>query len=169
MALLYDPGTFMPHSTADFDEASWMLTWSDGPWHLHDVELGGTVYLVRAGSTQRIVWETRVTQAFGVPYEAVGDLANEVLIRWGLIIETPQMAPGGFCIGWRAEPVARLDRGPQPPPELIVPEEGEVLDLDGFQQSTHMSVPFHLGLFLPPDPDVVCTGRPPMGWFGPNR
>ena len=61
----------MPKSTTDFDNASWMLTWGDGPWHLHDVELGGTVYLVRAGSTQRIVWETRVTLAFGVPYEAV--------------------------------------------------------------------------------------------------
>lgn len=95
MALLYDPGTFMPESTTDFDQSSWMLTWRDGPWHLHDIELGSTVYLVRAGSTQRIVWETRVTQAFGVPYEAIGDLANEVFLRWGLVIETPQMARAG--------------------------------------------------------------------------
>ena len=29
MALLYDPGAFMPKSTTDFDEASWMLTWRD--------------------------------------------------------------------------------------------------------------------------------------------
>ena len=169
MALLYDPGTFMPKSTNDFEEASWMLTWRDGPWHLHDVELGGTVYLVRAGTVQRIVWETRVTQAFGVPYEAAHDLANEVLIRWGLIIQTPQMSPGGFCIGWRAEPVARLDRGPQPPPEHLIAEDGDVVDLDGFQQSTHMSVAFHHRWGLPPDPAVMCTGRPPMGWFGPNR
>lgn len=169
MALLYDPGTFMPKSTTDFEESSWMLTWRDGPWHLHDVEPGGTVYLVRAGATQRIVWETRVTHAFGVPYEAVDDLANEVFVRWGLIIQTPQMAPGGFCIGWRAEPVARLDRGPQPLPEDLITEDGDMLDLDGFQQSTHMSAAFHLRWGLPPDPDVMCTGRPPMGWFGPDR
>jgi hypothetical protein len=62
MALLYDPGTFMP--TTDFDQSSWMLTWRDGPWHLHDIELGSTAHL-RAGSTQRIVWETRVTQCSG--------------------------------------------------------------------------------------------------------
>lgn len=169
MALLYDPGTFMPESTTDFDQSSWMLTWRDGPWHLHDIELGSTVYLVRAGSTQRVVWETRVTQAFGVPYEAIGDLANEVFLRWGLVIETPQMAQGGFCIGWRAEPIARLDRGPQPLPEHFVVNPDEALDLDGFQQSAHMSAAFRRQWGLPEDPDVFCTGRPPMGWFGPSR
>ena len=136
MALLYDPGTYMPESAADFAASSWMLTWHDGPWHLHDVEVGGTVYLVRAGSTQPIVW---------------------------------QMAPDGFCIGWRAEPVARFDRGPQPLAEHMTPEEGDVLDLDGFQRSPHMSTAFHHRWGLPPDPDVVCTGRPPMGWFGQPR
>lgn len=169
MALLYDPGRYMPESATDFAASSWMITWNDGPWHVHDVEVGGTVYLVRAESTQRIVWETRVTQAFGVPYEAVGDLANEVLIRWGLIIETPEMATGGFCIGWRAEPIARLDRGPQPLAEHTTLDDDEVLDLDGFQQSPHMSTAFHHRWGLPPDPDVVCTGRPPIGWFGQPR
>ena len=169
MALLYDPGSFMPSSAADFDETSWMLTWTDGPWHLHDIEPGGTVYLVRAGATQRIIWETRVTHSFAVPYEAVGDLATEVFIRWGLIIQTPNMTPGGFCIGWRAEPITRLDRGPRRLPEHLVPDADETLDLDGFQQSAHMPSAFHHRWGLPPDPDVMCTGRPPMGWFGPGR
>ena len=169
MALLYDPGKFMPTSAGDFDESSWMITWRNGPWHLHDVELGGTVYLVRAGSTQRIVWDTRVTHGFAVPYEALGGLANEVFIRWGLIIETPAMSPGGFCIGWRAEPIARLDRAPQPLPEHVITDEDDVLELDGFQQSTHMSKAFHQRWGLPPDPDVMCSGPPPMGWFGPKR
>ena len=121
MVLMYDPGKYMPQSTDDFREVSWMATWDTGPWHLHDVEPGGTVFLVRAGPTQEVVWKTRVTQSFGVPYEAVNDLANEVLRRWGLVIETPKMDPGGYCIGWRAEPIDRLDRGPYPLPDYIVP------------------------------------------------
>lgn len=175
MALLYDPGTFMPTSLTEFSVASWMLTWNDGPWHLHDVEPGGTVYLVRAGTTQRIVWETRVTHSFGVPYESVGDLAGEVLRRWNLVIETPRMTPGGFCIGWQAEPVERLDRGPQPlptdvvPAEDAVPAEDDVLDLDGFQQSALMPDAFRRRWGLPPDPDVECDRRTHVGWFGPTR
>ena len=35
MALLHDPGKFMPRTIADFDGASWMITWTDGPWHLY--------------------------------------------------------------------------------------------------------------------------------------
>lgn len=167
MALLYDPGTFMPHSTADVAGSSWMLTWDSGPWHLHDLEPGGTVFLVRAGNIQRIVWETRVTHSFAVPYEGVADLAMEVLSRWGLVIETPKMNPGGFCIGWRAEPVARLDRTPCPLPEHLSPDDGEVLDLDGFQQSALMTEAFRHRWSLPADPDVLCAGRSPIGWFGP--
>lgn len=74
--------------------------------------------------------------------------------------------PGGFCVGWRAEPVARLDRGPQQPAAQVAPQEGDVLDLDGFQQSPHMSTAFHHRWGLPPDHDVVCSTRPPIGWFG---
>ena len=56
MALLYDPGRYMPETAADFDGSSWMLTWDDGPWHVHDVEVGGTVYLVpsRSDATHRL-------------------------------------------------------------------------------------------------------------------
>ena len=112
MALLYDPGTFMPRHHDEFSWMSWMMTWPTGPWHLHDLMPGGTVYLVRAGSTQRIMWETTVVRSFAVPYEAVGSLAAEVWLRWGLTIDTRNLNAGGFCIGWQAEPVALLDRGP---------------------------------------------------------
>ena len=57
MSYLYDPGRFMPASVGQFDGASWLISWSDGPWHLHDVMPGGTVYLVDV-QAQRIVWPT---------------------------------------------------------------------------------------------------------------
>lgn len=158
MALLYDPGTFMPTSFDAFEQASWMITWTDGPWHLHDLEIGGTVFLVRAGAEQCIEWETRVTQSFAVPYEGIDDLAAEVFHRWGLVIETPDMSPGGFCIGWRAEPVARPHRYALPLPEGTVPGDDDVLDLDGFQQSAYMSDAFHHRWDLPPEGEVFCTG-----------
>ena len=109
-----------------------------------------------------------MTHSFAVPYEGIGDLAIEVLRRWGLVIETPDMSPGGFCIGWQAEPVARLDRGPVPPHEGRPIGDDDALDLDGFQQSTHMSDAFHERWGLPPDEDVFCTGRPSLGWFPRN-
>ena len=82
MALLYDPGHLMPADPSDFAAMSWLISWPDGPWHLHDVEVGGTVLLVDSGPAQRIVWETRVTHSFAVPYESVNDLAVEILRRW---------------------------------------------------------------------------------------
>jgi hypothetical protein len=168
MALLYDPGTFMPRSENDFAESSWMLTWSDGPWHLHDVEPGGTVYLVRAGTEQRIVWQTRVTHCFLVPYEAVSDLAVEVRKRWGLVIQTPKMNPGGFCIGWRAEPLAHLDRGPVVPAAEFILSEDESLELTGFQQSEQMTYAFRRHWGLPAEPEVFCAGAK-LGWLGPVK
>jgi len=168
MVLLYDPGKYMPESADDFSGTSWMITWATGPWHLHDVEPGGTVFLVRAGATQEVVWKTRVTHSFGVPYEAVHDLANEVLLRWGLAIETPKMSPGGYCIGWRAEPIVRLDRGPRPLPEHMVPADDDMLDLDGFQQSDQMSAAFLHRWGVASEADVMCSGRPIIGWLGPS-
>ena len=72
MAFLYDPGDRMPELAADFESMSWLLSWGDGPWHLHDLEVGGTVLLVDVAA-QQIVWETRVTHMVAVPYESVGD------------------------------------------------------------------------------------------------
>jgi hypothetical protein len=167
VALLYDPGKYMPDSEEAFDSMSWMLTWPDGPWHLHDVEPGGSVYLVRAGSVQEIVWETRVTHTFGVPYEALGDLANEVFVRWGLVIETPKMSPGGYCIGWRAAPVQKLDRGPQHRSDRLTTGDGENLDLTGFQETADMSAAFRDRWSLLAEPDLICAGRPVLGWSGP--
>ena len=66
---VYDPGDLMPTAPGDFAWSSWLISWPDGPWHLHDVEVGGTVLLVDSGPAQRIVWETRVTHSFGVPLE----------------------------------------------------------------------------------------------------
>ncbi len=164
MALLHDPGIRMPAHESDFSETSWLISWPDGPWHVHDVEVGGTVLLVDA-SSQRIVWETRVTHSFAVPYESVDDLAVEILRRWGLVVEVPEMVPGGFAIGWRAEPVARLDRGPI---DGVMGVDGEDLSLTGFQQTEHMSDAFNRRWSIGDEPEVFCTGRPPMGWFGPN-
>lgn len=166
MALLYDPGKYMPTEEDDFRWTSWMITWPDGPWHLHDLEIGGTVYLV-SEEAQRIVWETRVTQTFAVPYEAVNGLAAEVLIRWGLTIETPDMSPGGFCMGWRAEPIGRLDRRPAAIPDHLIAVDDETLGLDLFQQSAHMSDAFRRRWGLAQEPEVFCDGRPAIGWFGP--
>jgi hypothetical protein len=163
MALLYDPGPFMPTSEGDFEKSSWMLTWDSGPWHLHDVEVGGAVFLVRAGDEQRLVWETRVTHWFAVPYEGLLDLSHEILIRWGLAISTPTMSPGGFCMGWRAEPVARVDREPSPMPDEVGGDD--VLGLTGFQQTAHESPAFRRRWGFENEPDTLCSG-PKLGWFG---
>lgn len=171
MPLLYDPGIFMPTREDDFPETSWMVTWPDGPWHLHDTDPGGTVYLVRAADVQRIVWETRVVRSFAVPYESVDSLAAEVMCRWGLAIQTDDMSPNGFCIGWQAEPVARLDRGPLPmtdPASASADLEGVVIstDLDGFQFGLELTATFRTRWQLPDDDNILCGGREPIGWFG---
>ena len=46
MALLHDPGIRMPAHPSDFRSMSWLISWPDGPWHVHDLEVGGTVLLV---------------------------------------------------------------------------------------------------------------------------
>jgi hypothetical protein len=111
VALLFDPGVFMPRSEDDFAACSWVVAWSSGPWHLHDVRPGGTVLLVDA-SRQRIVWHTRVTRCYAVPYEGAESLAFETKRRWNLLPDVTELPPQGFAIGWQAEPVERLDRGP---------------------------------------------------------
>jgi hypothetical protein len=165
MALLYDPGTRMPVASSDFPTMSWLISWEDGPWHVHDLEVGGTVLLVDSGPAQRIIWETRVTHSFAVPYESVGDLAVEIFRRWGLIVETPEMVPGGFGVGWRAECVARLDR--EALDVAPIAGDGEDFRLTGFQESEHMSDAFNATWAIGDQPEVFCTGRPSLGWFGP--
>ena len=168
MVLLYDADGRMPDAPDDFPAMSWLISWPDGPWHVHDVEVGGTVLLVDSRPAQRIVWETRVTHSFAVPYESVNDLAAEIFQRWGLVVETPEMVHGVFSIGWRAECVARLDRDPLEMPASSPTDEADELDLRGFQQSAHMSPAFNKRWGIGDEPEVFCSGRPPMGWFGPN-
>lgn len=108
MALLYDPGEFMPRTERDFRTFSWVMAWPLGPVHVHDIRPGGTVLLVDS-TRQRIVWHTRVTQCHAVPYEASASLALETERRWGLLPDVTHLGDGGFAIGWRAEAVARLD------------------------------------------------------------
>jgi hypothetical protein len=167
MAYLYDPGLYMPATAADLDGSSWMISWPDGPWHLHDVEVGGTVLLVNV-ETQRLVWETKVTHAFMVPYEANHDLRSEIRRRWGLDANVSDMVPGGFAIGWRARAIRHLDRGPVPNVRFV-PAHDEILDLDGRQQSAHMSEAFVERWGLGAEPEVFCSGRPAIGWFGPGQ
>ena len=109
-----------------------------------------------------------MTHSFAVPYESVNDLAAEIFQRWGLVVETPEMVPGVFSIGWRAECVARLDRDPLEMPASSPTDEADELDLRGFQQSAHMSPAFNKRWGIGDEPEVFCSGRPPMGWFGPN-
>ncbi len=111
-----------------------------------------------------MVWETRVSHSFAVPYESVDDLAVEIFRRWGLVVETPEMVPGGFAIGWRAECVARLDREPI---DGVSGNDGEDLGLTSFQQTEHMSDAFNKRWAIGDEPEVFCTGRPRLGWFGP--
>lgn len=170
MALFYDPSRFMPSFDEDFEHMSWFRTWPNGPHHLHDVEPGGTVYLVRAGTEQRIVWETRVTRMVAVPYEALDGFADEVNRRWGITLLSIDMQPGGFCIGWMAEPVAYLDRGPRELPDYMTRTlaPGESLDLDGWQFGSDLSSAFRYRWGLAgddPSDDHLCTGRSPIGWF----
>lgn len=162
MALLYDPGHFMPRLEHEFSHASWMMGWPDGTWCLHDLEPGGTVYLVSTAS-QRIVWQTRVTQSFAVPYERVDDLRDEVLRRWGLRIDVGTLPTSGYCVGWRATPVARLDRTLAPDPLGTTSED---LSLDGFQFTIDESPQFRRRWDLPAEEPHWCTGRPRLGWFG---
>ena len=169
MALLYDPGAFMPETEADFDGASWLISWATGPWHLHDVEVGGTVLLVDAAA-QRIVWQTEVTHTFSVPYESSRDLQNEIRRRWGIDTIVEDLVGGGFCIGWRARCVARLDREPRALRDGTISPEGEVLELTpGFLQSDHMTDNFRYRWAIDVEPEVWCTGKPAIGWFGPQE
>jgi len=168
MALLYDPGVFMPKSAAADGEMSWLMSWSTGPWHIHDIELGGTVYLIDAGPAQRMMWRTKVTHCFSVPYESSLDLANEIARRWGVNADISEMLPSGFGVGWRAEFVERLDRGPRAMPDWEPCEGDEDLDLKHFQLSEHMTESRRQCWSLEPEPEVWCTGRPPLGWFGPD-
>jgi hypothetical protein len=162
MALLYAPGDYMPTSTTSFRHHSWLMGWTDGPYCMHDLEPGGTVYLVDVAH-QTIVWETRVTQSFAVPFEALGGLVAEVRLRWGLEIEPGTLPPGGFCVGWRAEPVERVDRRPMLDVVDAAPED---LHLDGFQFSHECSPLFRRCWGLPDAEAHWCDGRPRLGWFG---
>ena len=171
MALFYDSGRFMPSFDEDFEHTSWFRTWPNGPHHLHDVEPGGTVYLVRSGDEQRIMWETRVTRMVAVPYEALEGFADEAQRRWGIDLISVDMQPGGFCIGWMAEPVAYLNRAPRALPDPLQHslEPGESLALNGWQFGSDLSAAFRSRWGLPdndPSDQHFCTGRSLIGWFG---
>ena len=103
-----------------------------------------------------------------VPYEANDDLRSEIWRRWGLDANVSDMVPGGFAIGWRALAIRHLDRGPVPHVRFV-PADDEILDLDGRQQSAHMSEAFLERWSLDPEPAVFCSGRPAIGWFGPGH
>ena len=172
MALLYDPGIFMPAARTDFTSSSWLMGWSDGVWCLHDLEPDGTVYLVDT-KRQIIVWHTRVTASFAVPYEDVGALAGGGARRGGLGDDVGDLPRSGYCVGWRAEPLARLDRrlGPQrlAPLGTAATDAGSDphadLRLDGFQLTTALSSEFLRRWGLDDDGAPWCTGRPRLGWF----
>jgi hypothetical protein len=161
MALLYDPGAFMPKHESDFDGASWMMGWDDGAWCMHDIRPGGAVYLVST-EHQRIVWETEVVESFAVPYEAVDDLALEVFLRWGLAIDTGTLPPSGYCVGWRARPIERCSTTLAPD---LDDTSGEDLSLNGFQFTTEASPQFLRRWSLPTPATHWCTGRVEFGWF----
>jgi hypothetical protein len=169
MALLMDPGTFMPKHEDDFAETSWFQTWDTGPFHLHDAEPGGTVYLVDV-QAQRIVWKTEVVRMVAVPYEALDGFAAEVQRRWGIHLISVDMNPGGFCIGWMAKPIERLNRGPRTLTERLhrTVQPDENLDLTRWQFGEQLSPAFRYRWGLPevdPSDQHLCTGRAPLGWF----
>lgn len=169
MALFYDPGIFMPRTEQAFRGTSWFRSWPGGPYHLHDVEPGGIVYLVDVAA-QRIMWRTEVTHMVAVPYEGIGDLSREAKRRWGIDLHSIDMNPGGFAIGWMAKPLVRLNREPRPLPEHLARtvRADESLDLDGWQFGSDLSPAFRYRWSLP-DHDAsdehYCTGRSPVGWF----
>lgn len=47
-------------------------------------------------------------------------------------------------------------------------DEADEFDLRGFQQSAHMSAAFNKRWGNVDEREVFCSGRPPMGWFGPS-
>jgi len=162
MALLYDPGGFMPTTPDAFEGASWMMGWNDSLWCMHDIRPGGTVYLVSVAQ-QRIVWETEVVASFAVPYEAVHDLALEVFLRWGLAIDTGTLPPSGYCVGWKAAPRTLRSSGLEPDPE---DRSGEDLALSGFQFTADASPLFMRRWGLRAEEPHWCTGQVEVGWFG---
>lgn len=168
MSLLYDPGYFMPNSADDIASMSWLVSWSTGPFHVHDIEIGGTVYLIDAGPAQRIVWRTEVTHSFGVPYESSLDLRSAIATRWAIDADIHELVPSGYAIGWRAKFVERLDRGPIDLPGWEPSEGDDSLELTQFQQSEHATKNFRRCWALEPEPEVWCTGRPTLGWLGPD-
>lgn len=159
MALLFDANPFMPATEWAFQEASWFRSWNGGPYHLHEVEPGAVVYLVDVGR-QRIVWSAEVTHMVAVPYEGLGDLISETQRRWGVNLESVDMTPGGFTIGWRARPIERLDRAPL--------SDDPALRLDGWQYGDELTPEFRRNWGLPAREDDgvhLCAGRAPIGWF----
>ena len=105
-----------------------------------------------------------------VPYEGLGDLTLEVPRRWGVALESIDMNPGGFCIGWMAEPVEYLNAGPLPLPERLASQVtfDSVIDLTGWQFGTDLSPAFRARWGLAEhdlSDEHLCTGRAPLGWF----
>jgi hypothetical protein len=165
MAFIYDPGIRLPRSASEFAGTVWLMSWADGPWHIPELMPGGKVYLADVAS-QTIVWETEVVQACAVPYEHSSDLALEVEARWGVPVVVDQMARSGWCIGWMAQPVRRLDRTALPVRADYVAVRGEELDLTGEQYSHVMSSEFRRRWQMDPfDEPIYLGGRVPIGWF----
>lgn len=159
MTLLFDATHFMPSTELGFEQTSWFRTWDDGPYHLHDAEPGSIVYLVDV-EQQRIVWKAEVTRMVAVPYEGLGDLMVEAKKRWGVDLQSIDMNPGGFTIGWMAMPIERLDRGPL--------SDDPALRLDGWQFGAEVTPEFRRNWGLPEHDESVphfCTGKAPIGWF----
>lgn len=165
MAFLYDAESRTPTTDAEFARTVWLISWDTGPWFVPDLMPGGTVFLVDT-RRQTIVWETRVVRSCAVPYEGVAELRSEVERRWGIPITIDTMVPSGFCIGWQAEPVRRLDRRRIYPPGRARPSDDE-LALTGAQWTADASAVFREAWQLDDDaPEVV--GRQ-IGWFEGGR
>lgn len=165
MAYIYDPGIRLPRSASEFGSTVWLMSWVDGPWHIPELMPGGKVYLADVAA-QTLVWETEVVRSCAVPYEHTRDLAIEVERRWGIPVDTHDMVRTGFCIGWMAQPVRRLDRRALPVREGYVPVPGEELELTGEQYSHVMSSEFQRRWQIDPfDEPLYTGGRVPLGWF----
>lgn len=110
MGLVFIPSTAMPPSPEALRDAYWFAVW-DRPIPVpHDLLPGGTVYLADPLSGT-IVWETVVVDMVSVPYESSLMLRDHLSRRWHLEaseIRGDDPCPG-YCIAWRAAPVARLD------------------------------------------------------------
>ncbi|CAB4555136.1 unannotated protein [freshwater metagenome] len=108
--MVFTPSTTIPTTDEQVREEVSYMVW-DAPWETFEhFAVGETIYLVDP-ATDRIVWETRVTESVSVPFESADAFRDMIAGRWGkpIFAKTGTDPLPGWGVAWRAEPVRQLD------------------------------------------------------------